>query len=235
MLNLGFVFLSPESGSDSAPHPTTSKQNPPCCSSSPSPSSCNNKPAPAAGVFTQPFATQYVILALEKAIRSGLLAEEDVTQDRLEGFLSAFGRRFYKLVSPSSSTDSTTTDTGDDAEEEKNGRGKKKKKEEEKEEKKKKKERIVLERKGARIPDRVYSGSGSGSRSGPGTGDGSVNGYREGKDEERIEVGLIKGGEEIFSLRWVISSSSPAFASPSAASSSSSSSEASNDRSVRGQ
>lgn len=51
----------------------------------------------AAGVFTQPFATQLVLLALEDATERGVIAEADVTQEKLEGFLSKFGRRFYKL------------------------------------------------------------------------------------------------------------------------------------------
>lgn len=51
----------------------------------------------AAGVFTQPFATQLVLLALEDAIERGVISEADVTQEKLEGFLSTFGRQFYKL------------------------------------------------------------------------------------------------------------------------------------------
>ncbi|KIW88860.1 dihydroorotase, homodimeric type [Cladophialophora bantiana CBS 173.52] len=72
-------------GSDSAPHPLVSKQN---------------RQAVPAGVFTQPFATQLVVLALEEAIERGLLGEDEVTQDRLEQFLSRSGRLFYKLPDP---------------------------------------------------------------------------------------------------------------------------------------
>ncbi|KAK2749877.1 hypothetical protein FQN57_005293 [Myotisia sp. PD_48] len=68
-------------GSDSAPHPISAKQD----------------AAPAAGVFTQPYATQYILLALEDAIGRGVVSESEVTQERLEGFLSLFGRRFYKV------------------------------------------------------------------------------------------------------------------------------------------
>jgi dihydroorotase len=50
-----------------------------------------------AGVFTQPFATQLVILALEEAIERGVIEEHEVTQERLEQFLSRSGRRFYGL------------------------------------------------------------------------------------------------------------------------------------------
>ncbi|KAI3341904.1 dihydroorotase [Ustulina deusta] len=68
-------------GSDSAPHPLVTKQG---------------KPVPA-GVFTQPYATQLVLLALEEATEKGLIDEKDVTQENIEGFLSLNGRRFYKL------------------------------------------------------------------------------------------------------------------------------------------
>ncbi|GAW24756.1 hypothetical protein ANO14919_143490 [Xylariales sp. No.14919] len=71
-------------GSDSAPHPLLTKQG---------------KPVPA-GVFTQPYATQLVLLALEEATEKGIIDEKDVTQENIEGFLSLFGRRFYKLPEP---------------------------------------------------------------------------------------------------------------------------------------
>ncbi|EGR45517.1 uncharacterized protein TRIREDRAFT_110899 [Trichoderma reesei QM6a] len=71
-------------GSDSAPHPLTSK------------TSAAQGKAPA-GVFTQPYVTQLVLLALEEGIERGVISEDDVTQDKIEGFLSRFGRRFYKL------------------------------------------------------------------------------------------------------------------------------------------
>lgn len=54
-----------------------------------------------AGVFTQPYATQLVLLALEEATEKGIVDEKDVTQENIEGFLSLFGRRFYKLPEPS--------------------------------------------------------------------------------------------------------------------------------------
>lgn len=72
------------SGSDSAPHPLTSK------------TSAAQGKAPA-GVFTQPYVTQLVLLALEEGIERGVISEDDVTQEKLEGFFSKFGRRFYKL------------------------------------------------------------------------------------------------------------------------------------------
>ncbi|KAF3055993.1 putative dihydroorotase [Daldinia childiae] len=115
-------------GSDSAPHPLQSK------------TSAEQGKAPA-GVYTQPYVTQLVLLALEEAIDRGVIAEADVTQEKLAGFLSQFGRRFYKLRESS---------------------GKK----------------IVLERKGEKIPASVSSKNGS------------------------IEVGISKAGTEVFSLSW---------------------------------
>jgi dihydroorotase len=123
------------SGSDSAPHPINSKRG-----------GVDGKGKAAAGVFTQPFATQYVISALEDAIERGLISEEEVTQERLEQFLGGFGRRFYKIA------DSTPLS------------------------------RIVLERKGARIPESVKSEDGS------------------------IEVALFKSGHDTYSLRWISTS-----------------------------
>jgi dihydroorotase len=76
------------SGSDSAPHPLRSKIE------------TQSGQAVPAGVFTQPFATQLVILALEEAIERGVLEEDEVSQDRLEQFLSLSGRQFYKLPNP---------------------------------------------------------------------------------------------------------------------------------------
>ncbi|KAK2807758.1 hypothetical protein FQN50_005300 [Emmonsiellopsis sp. PD_5] len=67
-------------GSDSAPHPAVAKRG-------------GDKVA--AGVFTQPYATQYVLDAFEKGVESGVLRQEDVTVEILEGFLSRFGREFY--------------------------------------------------------------------------------------------------------------------------------------------
>jgi dihydroorotase len=78
----------PFSGSDSAPHPLVSKIK------------TQSGQAVPAGVFTQPFASQFVILALEEAIGRGVFKVDEVNQDRLEQFLSRSGRRFYKLPDP---------------------------------------------------------------------------------------------------------------------------------------
>lgn len=87
--NFPLCFASPpanqgHSGSDSAPHPIQNK------------TSAEKGKAPA-GVFTQPFVTQLVVLALQEGIERGVLADADVTQEKLENFLSKNGRAFYKL------------------------------------------------------------------------------------------------------------------------------------------
>ncbi len=79
-----FIQLTCHSGSDSAPHPIQNK------------TTAEEGKAPA-GVFTQPFVTQLVLLALEEGIERGVITEDDISQEKLEGFLSNNGRRFYKL------------------------------------------------------------------------------------------------------------------------------------------
>ncbi|KAI9733996.1 MAG: hypothetical protein M1834_002653 [Cirrosporium novae-zelandiae] len=69
-------------GSDSAPHPVAAKRG-------------GDKIA--AGVFSQPYATQLVLDALEKGCKEGVVKEEEVTPEVLEGFMSKFGRAFYGL------------------------------------------------------------------------------------------------------------------------------------------
>jgi dihydroorotase len=98
-----------------------------------------------AGVFTQPFATQLVLLALEEAMEKGVIGEHEVTQERLEQFLSRSGRRFYQLPAP-------------DAED---------------------LPRIVLERKGEKIPVSIKSADGA------------------------LEVGLSRPAAPVFSLAWL--------------------------------
>ncbi len=92
-------------------------------------------------MYTQPFAAQLVLLGLEEAIERGVITEADVTQEKLEGFLSRFGRRFYKLPEVSE-------------------------------------KKIILERKGEKIPASVRNEDGS------------------------AEVGISRAGAEVFSLRW---------------------------------
>jgi dihydroorotase len=68
-------------GSDSAPHPVSSKKG--------------GIGKTAAGVFTQGNVTSLVMDAFELAIERGLVKEEEVTKELLEGFLGGYGRRFY--------------------------------------------------------------------------------------------------------------------------------------------
>ncbi|KAH0558565.1 hypothetical protein GP486_004783 [Trichoglossum hirsutum] len=53
--------------------------------------------ATAAGCFTQPWCSALVIGALEEAIDQGWVREEEVTREYIEGFLSGYGREFYKI------------------------------------------------------------------------------------------------------------------------------------------
>jgi dihydroorotase len=69
-------------GTDSAPHPISAKTGP---------------GKTAAGVFTQTAATQYVLDAIDLAIKDGILKEEDCTVEKLQSFLSDHGRQFYNL------------------------------------------------------------------------------------------------------------------------------------------
>ena len=83
-------------GSDSAPHPITSKYG---------------KGKAAAGVFTQPYSTQLVLEALEAAVDGGILSKEDVTLESITGFLSGHGRAFYGLESSNDAKIELITDT----------------------------------------------------------------------------------------------------------------------------
>ena len=49
----------------------------------------------AAGVFTQPYATQLVLEAVEGPVERGVIGKEEVGREVLEGFLGGWGRRFY--------------------------------------------------------------------------------------------------------------------------------------------
>jgi dihydroorotase len=69
-------------GTDSAPHPRSKKRG---------------EDKVAAGVFTQPYAVGYVLDALETGIKRGVVKEEDVTQEVLDGFFGAWGRNFYQV------------------------------------------------------------------------------------------------------------------------------------------
>jgi dihydroorotase len=68
-------------GTDSAPHPAVNKRG----------------DKVAAGVFTQPHAVGYVLSALEQAVERGVIDAQDVTKEKLEGFLGGNGRAFYRV------------------------------------------------------------------------------------------------------------------------------------------
>lgn len=69
-------------GTDSAPHDRGKKRG---------------EDKVAAGVFTQPYALGYVLDALEKGVERGVIKEEEVTQEVLEGFFGGWGRAFYQV------------------------------------------------------------------------------------------------------------------------------------------
>ena len=73
----GKVFF----GSDSAPHGLAAKAKMPA----------------AAGCFTQAWATQLVVGAVEEAVGHGWIGAAEVGAEELREFLSERGRRFYKL------------------------------------------------------------------------------------------------------------------------------------------
>lgn len=73
-------------GTDSAPHPLRSKKG----GLGMEVGKC------AAGVFTQPYATQLVLEALEAAVSKGILGKVNV--ERVKGFLGEYGRNFYGLA-----------------------------------------------------------------------------------------------------------------------------------------
>jgi len=68
-------------GTDSAPHPAQNKR----------------ADKFAAGVFTQPYAVGLVIDALAQGVETGVLQGDDVTKEKLVGFLCEFGRAFYRV------------------------------------------------------------------------------------------------------------------------------------------
>ncbi|KAI9891510.1 MAG: hypothetical protein M1814_002633 [Vezdaea aestivalis] len=70
-------------GTDSAPHSAAAKRK------------------GAAGIFTQPYATQLIINAFERAVEAGILKASDVHADMLANFLGNFGRAFYKVAAKS--------------------------------------------------------------------------------------------------------------------------------------
>ncbi|MCJ1391246.1 hypothetical protein MMC18_004109 [Xylographa bjoerkii] len=72
-------------GTDSAPHPATAKRG-----------GADGYAKHAAGVFSQPNATQYVLDALETAVDKGLLDAAQLKKIDVADFLGRFGRAFYR-------------------------------------------------------------------------------------------------------------------------------------------
>ena len=75
-------------GTDSAPHPLRAKKGG---------MSVHEAGKCAAGVFTQPYATQLVLEAFEEAVGKGIIEKTDLSALVLEGFLGDFGRKFYRV------------------------------------------------------------------------------------------------------------------------------------------
>jgi len=72
-------------GTDSAPHSRDKKRG---------------EDKVAAGVFTQTYALGYVLDALEKGVARGVIQDEQVSQEVLEGFFGKWGRAFYQVEAP---------------------------------------------------------------------------------------------------------------------------------------
>jgi dihydroorotase len=73
-------------GTDSAPHPLHAKRG----------GAGDVLGKCAAGIFTQPYATQFVLEALEQAVEKRHLARSNVSEEALRKFLTENGRLFYK-------------------------------------------------------------------------------------------------------------------------------------------
>lgn len=74
-------------GSDSAPHLLSAKKG--LSDGGLGAGKC------AAGVFTQPNVVGFVLEALEGAVQLGIAKKEDLSQEKVEGFLGGYGRKFY--------------------------------------------------------------------------------------------------------------------------------------------
>ena len=71
-------------GTDSAPHSLQAKKG-----------GAGLTEKCAAGVFTQPYATQLVLEAFDSAVEKSLTPRKDVTETIVRGFLGEHGRKFY--------------------------------------------------------------------------------------------------------------------------------------------
>lgn len=91
--------LTESKGSDSAPHPIENKKT----------GKESERGNCAAGVFSMGWTTALVLDALEIGTRHGWITKEQTTRDVIEGFLSRYGRDFYRI--PTSSVDSKSSRT----------------------------------------------------------------------------------------------------------------------------
>lgn len=89
--------LTESKGSDSAPHPIENKKT----------NKESGAAGCAAGVFTMGWTTALVLDALEIGTRHGWITKEQTTREVIEGFLSDYGRDFYRI--PASSVDSESS------------------------------------------------------------------------------------------------------------------------------
>ena len=94
-------------GSDSAPHPKSAKVGTTVLDNN-----GDAMVAAAAGIFTQPFATQLVVDSIEAAIRRGLITFGDIDREKFIGFLSRFGEEFYFPSGTQSSLSQSPGSTG---------------------------------------------------------------------------------------------------------------------------
>lgn len=117
-----YVYSKRRKGSDSAPHPIENKKT-----------KDGERGSCAAGVFSMGWTTGLVLDALEIGTRHGWITKEQTTREAIEGFLSHYGRDFYRI--PTSSTRSVDSEPP--------------------------KTRIRLERQGQTIPRSITSSDGS--------------------------------------------------------------------------
>lgn len=79
--------LKESKGSDSAPHPSENKKT----------GKESGSGGCAAGVFSMGWTTALVLDALEIGTRHGWITKEQTTREAIEGFLSGYGRDFYRI------------------------------------------------------------------------------------------------------------------------------------------
>ena len=97
-----YIHSKRRKGSDSAPHPIENKKT----------NKENERGDCAAGVFSMGWTTGFVLDALEIGTHYGWITKEQTTREVIEGFLSRYGRDFYRIPTSSSrSVDSESPKT----------------------------------------------------------------------------------------------------------------------------